>query len=340
MKYLFVLLIVFSACYGDSINFADAPEGWNWIPKSDGTFELMTDAQIEAYVEPELYRYDAYRDMQFYLFTRKNPDKYQLVKIDDVNSLKESNFNPKNPTRLIIHGWGGNGEVDGPIALPKKEYFEKGEYNFFGVDWRRGGHTMNYVWARKRSNATGVVMGKFIEFLIRDGKAKMDDMQIAGFSLGGQIVGYAGKYLNGQLPAIYGMDPAGPLFYKSSLDERLDPTDAKYVEVLHTAGYKLGYDKPLGHADFYFNGGRSQPGCTIIDVLGNCAHMRSAYYFAESITSKEGFWGLKCQDRDHIKSSGCSKTDGTLRKAGGDPISASDNGSVYYVKTKKENHLH
>lgn len=31
-----------------------------------------------------------------------------------------------------------------------------------------------------------------------------------------------------------GLDPAGPMFTSATADERLDPTDAMFVDVLHT----------------------------------------------------------------------------------------------------------
>lgn len=42
----------------------------------------------------------------------------------------------------------------------------------------------------------------------------------------------------------------------------LDITDAQFVDVIHTAGGTFGYVKPIGHVDFYPNGGKApQPGC-------------------------------------------------------------------------------
>lgn len=50
-----------------------------------------------------------------------------------------------------------------------------------------------------------------------------------------------------------------------SLDEPstcLDPSDAEFVDVIHTnGGGLLAFDEPLGHVDFYPNGGQKQPGC-------------------------------------------------------------------------------
>lgn len=41
----------------------------------------------------------------------------------------------------------------------------------------------------------------------------------------------------------------------------LDHTDALFVDILHTGAGILGQWGPNGHADFYVNGGSSQPGC-------------------------------------------------------------------------------
>lgn len=58
-----------------------------------------------------------------------------------------------------------------------------------------------------------------------------------------------------------GLDPALPLFTLGNKDARLDKHDAKHVEVIHTCGGYLGFSSPLGHIDFYPNGGTRQPGC-------------------------------------------------------------------------------
>ena len=54
---------------------------------------------------------------------------------------------------------------------------------------------------------------------------------------------------------------------------RLDPTDAKLVDVIHTDGRDgtldsgLGLSRPCGHVDFYPNGGHVQPGCGPSDTI-------------------------------------------------------------------------
>lgn len=54
------------------------------------------------------------------------------------------------------------------------------------------------------------------------------------------------------------------MFYTTDTRDRLDPTDASFVDVIHTdAALQVfdgfGHVDPLGHVDFYPNGGSAQP---------------------------------------------------------------------------------
>ncbi len=45
-----------------------------------------------------------------------------------------------------------------------------------------------------------------------------------------------------------------------SNEEKLDPSDADFVDVIHTNALLQGKIERCGHADFYMNGGVMQPG--------------------------------------------------------------------------------
>jgi pancreatic triacylglycerol lipase len=69
-----------------------------------------------------------------------------------------------------------------------------------------------------------------------------------------------------ELGRISGLDPAQPHFERTHPMMRLDPSDAYYVDVIHTNANPilsggLGVWQPCGHLDFYPNGGRSMAGC-------------------------------------------------------------------------------
>lgn len=52
-----------------------------------------------------------------------------------------------------------------------------------------------------------------------------------------------------------------PLFITAPASEKLDASDAAYVDVIHTNALVQGKLERCGHADFYMNGGIMQPGC-------------------------------------------------------------------------------
>jgi pancreatic triacylglycerol lipase len=135
-----------------------------------------------------------------------------------------------------------------------------------------------------------------------------------------------------------GLDPAEPYFQGMPYYVRLDPTDAKFVDVIHTDGksifllgtvfiirHKINYERqqlgygmsqPCGHVDFYPNNGKEQPGCDIAEnpipltlikegleeasrVLLACNHVRAIKLFSDSINSKCQYMAHQCDSYDH-----------------------------------------
>lgn len=79
-------------------------------------------------------------------------------------------------------------------------------------------------------------------------------------------------------------------------------SDAAYLEVIHTNCGQLGLLEPIGHNDFYPNGGVQMPGCD-----GNlyCSHARSWEYLADSI-DHDKFMADKCNDVTEITENNCA----------------------------------
>jgi hypothetical protein len=44
-------------------------------------------------------------------------------------------------------------------------------------------------------------------------------------------------------------------------ESRLSKYDASFIDIIHTDINYFGMMKPIGHVDFYCNGGKNQPGC-------------------------------------------------------------------------------
>lgn len=63
---------------------------------------------------------------------------------------------------------------------------------------------------------------------------------------------------------VLALDPAQVLFQSAGPSDMLEASDADDVEVVHTSGGYLGFQRALGHRDFYPNGGSwPQPGCAL-----------------------------------------------------------------------------
>lgn len=48
-------------------------------------------------------------DIFFELYTRKNPTKPQILSLNNITTVRKSNFNWRLPTRILIHGWYSEG---------------------------------------------------------------------------------------------------------------------------------------------------------------------------------------------------------------------------------------
>ena len=66
----------------------------------------------------------------------------------------------------------------------------------------------------------------------------MKTFHIIGHSLGSHVAGYAGERLKG-LGRITGLDPAGPYYEWMPPEVRLDPTDAEFVDAIHSDAMTL-----------------------------------------------------------------------------------------------------
>jgi pancreatic triacylglycerol lipase len=217
----------------------------------------------------------------------------------------------------------------------RNAYFSRGNYNCFTVDWSAGAQTINYITARNRVGETGVVAGQFIDWLVAETGMDINTVLVLGHSLGAHAAGHAGKQTQGRINTIFGSDPAGPLFNLDSSD-RLESTDAQYVESIITNGGTLGFLEPHAQANFYPNGGSSQPGCGA-DIGGGCAHERTNLFIAESIgTTVSGFNAVQCASFAEITSGTCTPSGPNMAMAGEPSNHGRGANGVYFLETNAE----
>ncbi|XP_053985503.1 lipase member H-like [Hylaeus volcanicus] len=201
-------------------------------------------------------------------------------------------------------------------------YLKHGDYNVILVDWSYIS-MKPYAWSRSRVPMVSKYISSMIDFLEEHGM-DVSDLTVAGHSLGGQIAGLASHYAKHKAKLVINdLRVAERKFFlqvwiqpfrfsrKADRERGFPAGTQNSVMVIHTAVGLYGYDVPLGDIDFYPNGGTDQLGCTAA-TLGACSHYRAPHYFAESINSERGFWGVKCDNYEDYRAGerGCGMTIG------------------------------
>lgn len=287
---------------------------------------------------PSSKREDPVADTHFNLWTRENPTYLQELFTTDAVSLNGSFFDASKQTYIFIHGWRMNGYDNEAVLLIRDEFLIKEDCNFIAVDWEQLADNVNYYSSAANTQAVGILTGNFVNFLVTLG-AELNKFHIIGFSLGAHVAGKAGSTINGLVPRITGLDPAYPGFSLQNTDERLDTSDAEFVDVVHTNSETLlhgGLSFPfsIGHVDFWPNGGAAQPGCAftgpdLIDLASGCSHGRAPLYFAESINGQKSFTATHCTTYDDYIAATCY---GNPTSSMGLPVDLEARGD-YYLST-------
>nr|CAH0104974.1 unnamed protein product [Daphnia galeata] len=268
----------------------------------------------------------------FNLWTRKNPFISEMLFVDDEPTLKRSSFNLSNPTKIFIHGWNMNGHSHGTVLSLRNEFLIKEDCNFIAVDWEESANT-GYFSSAGKVQPIGFLTGDFLNFLLTQG-LNVSQLHIIGFSLGAHVAGKAGDRAGELVPRITGLDPAYPGFSMDNTDARLDVTDAEFVDIIHTNSALLfsgglSFPTPIGHADFWPNGGSDQPGC-LESII--CSHYRAVIYFTESINAIKPFTSTKCATHADWTAGLCGPKENTEM---GFSVSTSARGN-YFLATNSE----
>ncbi|XP_036914745.1 lipase member I isoform X2 [Sturnira hondurensis] len=256
---------------------------------------------------------DSFRDlfnpkMQMFLlmYTRTNLNCAEpLLEQDDSLNV---NFNTSKKTVWLIHGYRPMGSVPSWLQKLLRVLLNQDDMNIVVVDWNRGATTFIYDRAVNNARKVAVSLSECIQRLLKHG-ASLDNFHFIGMSLGAHISGYVGKRFQGQLGRITGLDPAGPKFSGKPSNGRLDYTDAKFVDVIHSDTDGLGIKEPLGHIDFYPNGGKKQPGCPKSIFSGikfiKCDHQRAVHLFLAALETNCNFISFPCHSYKDYKTGSC-----------------------------------
>nr|WOP79085.1 putative endothelial lipase [Spodoptera frugiperda] len=240
-------------------------------------------------------------------------------------------FGRKDNTIFLIHGYFDNSaqqflELVRPAIL--KDFKKK--INVIEVNWKSLAEK-SYTIASGNVGIVAVNMSNFIRWLDLDKDVKLENFHLVGFDLGAHVAGIAGRNFNSnnKVGRITGLNPTGR--HWGSGTQRLRDTDATYVEVIHTDTFGAlsnGIEDPIGHVNFYPNGGRNQPGC----VFHSCCHARSFELFAASINEDNRLRGNQCSSMTQMNLNLCR---GVTLQLGGTDLSKTGTRGIYRINTTR-----
>ncbi|XP_058127007.1 pancreatic triacylglycerol lipase-like [Anopheles ziemanni] len=262
-------------------------------------------------------------DVRYPVFVRSNTDHPNFIDINDPAGVRKLGINPKGRIYFITHGYIESGDRPWIQQMVNAliDNDPDGTASCVVIDWRKASNPP-YTQCCANIRVIGAITAHVIYMLYEElNMENLDKVHLLGHSLGSHLCGYAGYHLQKdfgiQLGRITGLDPAEPLFSDTDPLVRLDRSDAKFVDIIHTDGSEwvskggLGMYQPIGHVDFYPNGGYNQPGCNDpmtkfirkhdesffwgFQEFFGCNHLRCHQFFTDSVLNPQcPFVGIGC----------------------------------------------
>lgn len=247
--------------------------------------------------------------VQYLLLTRKNEDCAQAFTHQSVaDSQQASNFVVSRPTKVIIHGYRALGSTPSWAKDLAQALLRVQDVNVLVVDWIYSA-SFAYNVVVQSYKEVAVEISVLISQLQKQG-CKLEDFHLIGISLGAHVAGFVGTLFEGKIGRITGLDPAGPMFKGADIFDRLDPSDAQFVDVIHTDSDYFGISIPIGHVDFFLNGGQDQTGCArsrFASMYGYviCDHMRALHVYMSALNGSCPLLGIPCSSYDDFLRGRC-----------------------------------
>lgn len=314
--------------------------------------EVLAGSHSESSEDPDLSK------VRFFLWSGHNkfhPSQVELT----LESIQKSHIDGSKPIIILSHGWNADGHEYGSRFASAYLSVGLGDWNIISIDWGRLESWANYPGAAEMTRHVGRHAATLVLLLTQAGM-DLSSIHLIGHSLGAHVVGFIGKEVQsmglGKVSRITGLDPAKPFFELATIKDRIDKSDAEFVDIIHTNSGNLwdgclSIPKPLGHIDFYPAGGEHQPGCTeaclgsncinmtIEDLFkGGCSHDRANEYFIESIksTPPSRFLATSCRNWDDWLQEKCCNNQETVLGQWLFPTFPSKLSRQFYLMVEKE----
>ena len=271
------------------------------VSKEEGVDRLVDNSLADSFDDTVAAANNDADDVELLLYTSgSNSKSFKFnddLNLDDMSEeFLNQGFDKDRATKIVAHGW--NEDATDFYSWYISAYDSSGwDINLICINWESHAKNLIYVAAAADAIEIGEKIGAEIvsNLLLNSTRLNQspDLIHAIGHSLGAHLVGHIGKNSVDKIGRITGLDPARQDFV-DDLSRRLSKADAELVDVIHTnGGDETGYFsfiEPMGHVDFYPNGGEHMPGCdkTNLVLLGgitfdSCSHNRATHYYTESI---------------------------------------------------------
>nr|XP_046259177.1 phospholipase A1 member A isoform X2 [Scatophagus argus] len=279
--------------------------------------------------------------VQYLLLTRRNMDCAHMFSQESLTETQQpSYFNISLPTKVIIHGYRAMGSRPAWVKELARALLRVQDVNVLVVDWVYGA-SFAYNLVVENYKEVALQISVLINQLQKHG-CQLESFHFIGISLGAHVAGFVGTLFEGKIGRITGLDPAGPMFKGADTYDRLDPSDAQFVDVIHTDSDYFGISIPVGHMDFFLNGGKDQTGCArsrFASMYGYviCDHMRALYVYMSALNGSCPLMGIPCFSYKDFLEGRCVNCD--IFKGTCPTIGLSENSGITISPIPKEQKL-
>ncbi|KAH9632336.1 hypothetical protein HF086_010261 [Spodoptera exigua] len=268
---------------------------WIYFPDGDGYphYVNLTIAQEEILTT----RLSSSAEILFRLHIGNDTESYVLLDNEgrpmnkSDRSIVKNKMSSKKSLKLLTHGWLSSVDKPGVSDL-KNAYLETQNVDVITVDWSATASSLFYPWVANETKDIGARIGSFLDGLSKWYNVTGERVHLIGHSLGAHVMGIAAFQTKMRV---------------NRITEKLDSSDADFVDIIHTCAGLLGFLTPIGTVDFYPNNGVApQPGCEdIVKFFDGCSHGRSFYYFMESVKYPKSFPTYRCETWDDFLNKQC-----------------------------------
>ncbi|XP_015792950.1 pancreatic lipase-related protein 2 [Tetranychus urticae] len=259
--------------------------------KNLGCFNTGESASKRTCFLPEL---PSFLRTKFLLYKSPEENPIQLS-YEDEEAL--SSVPTSSKLAFIIHGYTESGSESDYIEMMQRLLRFTDIDSVIIVDYRVAVRIGNFLRAIANTELVGRQVALLIEKLRIHRSINPKNIHLIGYSLGAKVSHFAcswgNKLFGNKIGRVTGLDP-GDHLGDTDTETTLNENDADFIDVIHSSGFdenspisslragRFGIPEPMGHVDFYPNGGYKQPWCTkATNFL--CDHVAARQFFIASI---------------------------------------------------------